>query len=128
MQKIVYLKSKHKHKFKSLSATSLRAIEEKSDTADNASSSGTLVRHIDRAEQFLTVQRVIDGRHHGTISMRLRLTSANPGHVANRQLDDLTGLTGVSDVRRSLAVEVATLQPETLDHDYGGARHLALLE
>lgn len=110
-----------------LSMCSVAAVEEQSDTADDEAIGRAVARHLESAEELLSVEVEVDRRFDDLIlRVRVLLTVLDPGQVADRKLDDFGGLT--SDLVQSGSVESAALQEETFDLDGTVCIDLALLE
>lgn len=91
------------------------ADQEDGCTSDDSCGLLTIVKHVDGAEQGLSIQCVVDWRVHHRIEVRLRIPLTDPAHVADRKLDQL--LSVVPDIIHFLAIKIASLQPKAFNLD-----------
>lgn len=112
-----------KHLF---SSTSDRTIKEQSCASNDPVRLETIVQHVDCAKQGLSVKTVVDWRRHHRVKVRFRILAADPAHVADRKLDNLSHL--VRDVSHFLAIKVTSLEPEVFNLDAGVTRDLIRFE
>ena len=108
-------------------SSSVAAVEEECDTADDIAICSAVAGHLERAEELLAVQVEVEGRlDDALLGVGVGLIVLDPGQIGDRQLDDLRSF--ATDLVHLGAVEGAALQEETFDQYGPVGVDLALLE